>query len=114
MRGRPVLTAIALLAASCGGMALRRTPATSPAIDTAVNAGDRSDADRALDAGRHPGELLAFAGVRPGMRVAELGAGGGYTSELLARTVGPAGTVYAQNSRLILDRFAEKPWSERL
>jgi len=111
MRGRPVLLAVALLAASCGGMRSRPTPATSPGV---VDAADRSDADRALDAGRHPRELLAFAGIRPGMRIAELGAGGGYTSELLARAVGPAGKVYAQNSRLILDRFAEKPWSERL
>jgi predicted methyltransferase len=46
--------------------------------------------------------------------VAELGAGGGYTSELLARSVGPTGVVYGQNSPLILERFAEKPWSERL
>jgi len=108
MRGRPVLLAVALLAASCGGMRSRPTP------DAVVDAADRSDADRALDAGRNPRELLAFAGIRPGMRVAEHGAGGGYTSELLARAVGPAGKVYAQNSRLILDRFAEKPWSERL
>jgi predicted methyltransferase len=108
MRGRPVLLAVTLLAASCGGMRSRPTP------DAVVDAADRSDADRALDAGRHPRELLAFAGIRPGMRVAELGAGGGYTSELLARAVGPAGKVYAQNSRLILERFAEKPWSERL
>jgi predicted methyltransferase len=79
-----------------------------------VTATDRSEADRALDAGRHPAELLAFAGVRSGMRVAELGAGGGYTAELLARAVGSRGVVYGQNSRLILERFAEKPWSERL
>ena len=45
------------------------------------------------------------------MRVAELGAGGGYTTELLARVVGPTGTVYGQNSPLILERFAEKPWT---
>jgi predicted methyltransferase len=79
-----------------------------------VSAPDRTPDDRALDAGRKPAELLAFAGIRPGMRVAELGAGGGYTTELLARAVGPTGTVYAQNNRLILDRFAEKPWSARL
>jgi len=46
--------------------------------------------------------------------VAELGAGGGYTTELLARAVGPTGVVYAQNSRFILERFAAKPWGERL
>lgn len=75
---------------------------------------DRTAADRALDAGRRPAELLAFFGVRPRMRVAELGAGGGYTTELLARAVGPGGTVYGHNTPLILERFAERPWSERL
>src|SRR5581483_10506872 len=39
---------------------------------------------------------------------------GGYTTELLARVVGPKGVVYGQNNRLILDRFAAKPWTERL
>lgn len=79
-----------------------------------VAAEDRSAADRALDAGRRPEALLQFADVQPGMRVAELGAGGGYTTELLARAVGPTGVVYAQNSRFILERFAAKPWAERL
>jgi predicted methyltransferase len=85
-----------------------------PAIQAAVSASDRSTDDRALDAGRHPDRILAFFGIAPGMRVAELGAGGGYTAELLARTVGPTGRVYAQNPKFILERFAEKPWSERL
>jgi len=79
-----------------------------------VGASDRSPDDRALDAGRKPEEFLRFADVRPGMRVAELGAGGGYTTELLARAVGPKGVVFGQNSRLILERFAAKPWGERL
>lgn len=79
-----------------------------------VAAPDRSAADKALDAGRFPAETLAFFDIRPGMRVAELGAGGGYTTELLARTVGPTGRVYGQNPKLMLERFAEKPWSERL
>ena len=83
-------------------------------IRTLVAAPDRSEADRALDPGRHPAELLAFFEIAPGMRVAELGAGGGYTTELLARAVGPRGAVFAQNSKLILERFAEKPFSERL
>lgn len=79
-----------------------------------VAAPDRSDEDRVLDAGRKPADLLAFAGIEPGMRVAELAAGGGYTAELLARAVGPAGVVYAQNSPFILQRFAEAPWTARL
>jgi predicted methyltransferase len=48
------------------------------------------------------------------MRVAELGAGGGYTTELLARVVGPTGIVYGQNTPFILARLAERPWSARL
>jgi len=90
------------------------TPAEAPTAHAAVAAADRSDADRALDAGRFPAETFAFFGIRPGMRVAELGAGGGYTTELLARVVGPTGRVYGQNPKFILERFAEKPWSERL
>jgi predicted methyltransferase len=79
-----------------------------------VEAADRDAADRKLDEGRHPAELLAFIGVKPGMRVAELGAGGGYSSELLARAVGPSGVVFGQNTPGILQKFAEKPWSVRL
>ena len=95
-----------------------RTPLYPPEwLDSArvlVNAPDRTEADRALDTGRHPAELLAFFGVRPGMHVAELGAGGGYTTELLARAVGPTGAVYGHNAPLILQRFAQGPWNERL
>lgn len=80
----------------------------------ALEAEDRSDADRALDAGRHAKELFGFFGVKPGMRVAELGAGGGYTAEILARIVGPKGQVFGQNSKFILERFAAQPWGERL
>ena len=83
-------------------------------VRAAVASPDRSDADRALDAGRKPAEMLAFFGIRPGARVAELGAGGGYTAELLARLVGPTGRVWGQNSAFLLERFAEKPWSARL
>jgi predicted methyltransferase len=117
---RSFLAAVfSLVLAGCGSAAARAPshPPTLAASDTpgaVVNAPDRSEADRKLDAGRHPAELLAFFGIRPGMKVADLGAGLGYTSELLARAVGPTGVVYAQNSPFILQRFAEKPWSERL
>lgn len=48
------------------------------------------------------------------MKIAELAAGGGYSAELFARAVGPSGVVYGQNPKLILERYAEKPWSARL
>jgi predicted methyltransferase len=89
-------------------------PAVSEAVRSALVAPDRSEDDKKLDAGRKAGEVLSFFGIAPGMRVAELGAGGGYTAELLARVVGDKGRVYGQNSKFLLERFAEKPWSERL
>ena len=79
-----------------------------------VTAADRSPEDRALDANRKPAELLAFLGIQPGWRIADLGAGGGYTTELLKRAVGDEGTVYGQNSKKLLEMFLEKPWSARL
>src|ERR1700720_3131877 len=58
---------------------------------------DRSDADRQADKRRDPLPFLAFAGLRPGMKVLDMGAGGGYSTELVARVVGPTGTVCGQN-----------------
>lgn len=80
----------------------------------AVDAPDRSPEDRALDGGRKPDLMLAFFGIQPGMKVAELGAGDGYTTELLARVVGASGKVYGQNSPMILEKFANAPWTARL
>jgi predicted methyltransferase len=86
----------------------------TPELQAVIDATDRDPADRELDGGRHPAELLSFFGVKRGQRVAELMAGGGYTAELLARAVGPKGKVYGVNSPFILQRFAEQPWSTRL
>jgi len=66
-------------------------------VTDAVNSPARPEADRALDAGRNPTQVLVFFGIKPGMKVADLFAGGGYTSELLALVVGPDGKVYSQN-----------------
>nr|HEX4313179.1 SAM-dependent methyltransferase [Kofleriaceae bacterium] len=92
------------------------TPAADvPApIKAAIAATDRTDADRALDAGRKPGEVLAFFKIAPGQNVGELFAAGGYTSELMGRVVGDKGKVYAENTTMILDKFARKPLTARL
>jgi len=84
------------------------------ALSAIVDAADRDAEDKKLDAGRKPAELLAFSGIKPGMKVADLAAGGGYTTELLARAVGPTGVVYGQNSPFIVEKFAAKPWAARL
>ena len=83
-------------------------------IEAAIAATDRTDADRALDKGRKPLGLLTFIGVRPSQRVADVGAGSGYTTELLARVVGDKGVVYAQNAPKLLAIIGDKGITERL
>src|SRR5438105_9593501 len=82
------------------------------ARNTVVSAPDRSAADKDLDPGRKPAEMIAFLEVRPGMKVEDMGAGGGYTTELIARAVGPSGTVYMQNDprwlSFLKDALAER------
>jgi predicted methyltransferase len=56
----------------------------------------RTAQDRRMDASRNPAAFLPFTGVEPGMRVLDVSAGAGYTSQLLALSVGPTGKVLAQ------------------
>jgi predicted methyltransferase len=100
-----------LVVAACAGPGAleQRGDAQSYA---AVVANRVRDDDRARDAERRPAEFLAFAQVRPGMRVLDVSAGAGYTSQLLALAVGPTGTVYAQTPRpgaALTKRLAEHP-----
>jgi predicted methyltransferase len=71
--------------------------AQAPNYAALLAAPDRSDADRQADKRRDPLPFLAFAGLRPGMKVLDMGAGGGYSTELIARAVAPDGIVYGQN-----------------
>lgn len=71
----------------------------APDYRAIVASPDRTEPDRTEDDRRKPVQLLEFADVQPGMKVLEVGAGAGYTAELLARTVGPKGVVYAQNAK---------------
>jgi predicted methyltransferase len=58
---------------------------------------DRPANERELDEARKPSEVLAFYGVKNGDKVADLWAGRGYYTAILADVVGPAGVVYTQN-----------------
>ena len=84
-------------------------------IRDAVNATDRPATDKNLDAGRQPEQMLAFFGIQPGMKVADLWAGTGYTTELLSRTVGTSGMVYSQNPPFPPElQQMGQAWTERL
>jgi predicted methyltransferase len=88
--------AIAFAAGICAnnGAAAQSGAADYAAI---IAAPDRTDADRQIDRRRDPLQLLVFAAPRPGMKVLDMGAGGGYSTELMARAVAPSGMIYAQN-----------------
>jgi predicted methyltransferase len=87
--------------------------AAAPDYAAIVAAPDRADADRAADARRKPAQLLAFTGVRPGMKVLDMETSAGYSAELLARVVGPSGKVYAQDSAAVIERFVKDKFDIR-
>lgn len=105
MRNRSIAFA-ALLAASATLAACTTLPPPPPPppgeavfvpphIAAAVIDPARPEADRARDGDRRPSELIAFTGLQPGMKVADLIPGGGYYTRILSRAVGPRGRVYA-------------------
>ncbi len=86
----------AALAGIAGGPAAAQ-PLTPAQITAIVAAPDRSQADRTNDLRRKPEPMLAFIDARPGMTAVDVSAAGGYTTELLARAIGPTGSVYGQS-----------------
>jgi predicted methyltransferase len=77
---------------------------------------DRSPADRENDKRRDPFDMLNFIQPRAGMKILDMGAGAGYSTELMARAAGPSGMVYGQNppdqfekARQAFDERAKSP-----
>ena len=61
----------------------------------AVNHPERQPSDLVYDEKRKPLDILPFTQITEGGQVLELGAGGGYTAELLSWLMGKSGRVYA-------------------
>ncbi len=97
------------------GSSLVACASVPPATVTAERAAqivaspDRSAADRVNDQRRKPEQLLVFMTIQPGMVALDISAGGGYTSELLARAIGPQGRVYGQSQPRDPERPAPTP-----
>jgi predicted methyltransferase len=87
--------------------------AQAPDYEAIVASPDRSDADRQADQRRQSAKMLAFTGVQTGMKVLDMEAGAGYSTELLARAVGPTGTVFAQDSAAVIERFVKDKFDIR-
>src|SRR5438445_10191086 len=89
-----------------------RAPHT-PDFEAIVASPDRTDGDRQVDLRRQPAKMLAFTGVKTGMKVLDMEASAGYSTELLARAVGPTGIVYAQDSAAVIERFVKDKFDIR-
>ena len=85
---------LAMLALGAGAQAQTLSPDRIKAI---VASPDRTAADLTNDKRRMPEQLMVFVAPAVGMVALDLSAGGGYTSELLARSIGPTGKVYGQS-----------------
>src|SRR3990167_4205753 len=87
-----------LLLAACAAFVMSAASveaAPSAAVVAAVADKGRPEADTKRDADRKPAEMLEFAGVKPGQKVADFIPGGGYFTRIFAKTVGSEGKVYA-------------------
>lgn len=86
----------ALVAAPTAALADRSDPAPTDLpsyITQAIDDSARAD-DKADDARRKPGAVLAFSQVKPGDTVVELIPGGGYWTRMFSQIVGAKGHVY--------------------
>jgi predicted methyltransferase len=99
-----LLVSLAMLA----GNAVSAEGAKPSDFEALVASPDRTDADRQTDQRRQPAKMLAFTGVGNGMKALDMGAGAGYSTELLARAVGASGVVYAQESAAVMERVKDK------
>src|SRR5580692_798237 len=81
--------------------------------DAAVQHAGRSAADLKRDESEHPAEELRLSGIKPGMKVGDVMAAGGYYSELLSYIVGPKGHVLLLNNTAY-DHWSEGGWEQRL
>jgi len=68
-------------------------------VGAAVSAPGRPAEATALDAARHPAEVLRFLGLQRGARALDLYTDNGYYGEIMARAVGPRGVVTGWNPR---------------
>ena len=92
--------------------AASQASAADPYAAAVAHAG-RSDADVKRDSMDHPADILRLAGIKPGMRVADVLAGDGYYSELASYVVGPRGKVFMINNAAF-DHWSDGPLQKRL
>ena len=112
MRYSP-LAALSLVLAATTASAAASPPVS---ITAAVASSDRQPDNVKLDAGRKPAQVLAFAGLKPGMHVLDLFGANRYWAEIIVPVVGTKGhdTVweptqfYSDKTKAAFEEFAAK------
>ena len=83
--------------------------------DVAPTVSDTFSTEDARDRLGEAEQVMALAGVKPGMSVADVGAGEGYYTVRLARVVGPKGRVLAEDIvPEVRDQLSDRVQRERL
>jgi len=100
---------LALFCASLALAAPLAAMARAPDYAAAIADPKRPADARALDEGRKPAETLAFLGLKPGMKAADIVTGSGYWAEIMADVVGPKGKVTGFEP----SQFTAKPESQQ-
>jgi predicted methyltransferase len=98
--------------AAAVALTLTAAPAFSAGVPDYVAAAvadkDRPKDDTDRDVNRHPADIMAMTGVKPGDRVVDVGPGKtGYYTRILARIVGKDGKVYMFNPTWVADKFPQ-------
>jgi len=100
---------ILVAAAAACAADVRRHPVTGRVIAPVMGAAGAAWLDRSeREIEERPSLAVKLLGLRPGQTVADIGAGSGYYTELLARAVGPAGRVYATDIQPEMIRLLEE------
>src|ERR1700677_458605 len=107
--GRSALLAAIILTAAQAPAAQAPAPQIPDFLAAAVADPARPAADVEHDVNRKPAETLLFAGVKPGLKVAELLPGGGYYTRIISKAVGSTGHVYALVPAPLPDAPADAP-----
>src|SRR6202453_420765 len=107
--GRSALLAAIILTAAQAPAAQAPAPQIADFLAAAVADPARPAADVEHDVNRKPAETLLFAGVKPGLKVAELLPGGGYYTRIISKAVESTGHVYALVPAPLPDAPADAP-----
>ncbi len=95
------------------GLAAERFPKPDRPVAGIVS--DQWSSEDSRERAGEAAKVMELLGVRPGMAVADIGAGSGYYVGRLSRRVGPEGRVFAQDvERRYLDRLRQRVSRERL